>query len=94
MQEGPHELEATLVARVNGRETLDKASQLRALNGYALRPAKTLRLFDQYFDTPGRTLGSRRIAVRVRESNGDVLLTIKGAGEAVPTGGTRRLLNG
>jgi inorganic triphosphatase YgiF len=91
MEDEPHELEATLVARVKGRDALDKAWRLATLDGYLLRRAATLHLFDRYFDTPSRALASRRIAVRVRESNGDVFLTVKGAGEAAPTGGTRRL---
>ena len=91
MDDGPHELEATLVARAKGREALDRALKLSALGAHLLRPAAKLDLFDRYFDTPSRTLASRRIAVRVRESNGDVFLAVKGAGETVPTGGTRRL---
>ena len=87
----PEEIEVSLIARTDGRNVLEKASRLETLDGFVLRAGETLRLVDRYFDTSDRALGSRLIALRVRESNADVFLTVKGAGQAVATGGTRRL---
>jgi len=51
-------------------------------------PAAPQRLFNTYFDTPGLTLKSRRMAVRERLAGDRWLLTVKTAGSS--TGGLSR----
>ena len=51
-------------------------------------PAAPQRLFNTYFDTPGLTLKSRRMAVRERLAGHQWLLTVKTAGSS--TGGLSR----
>jgi inorganic triphosphatase YgiF len=69
------EVEAKLIAR--DATLLDAVAALGAIGGYELRPAGAHALPDRQFDTPDRTLGSRRLALRIREQDGQALFTLK-----------------
>lgn len=85
------ETEAAFVARDGGSEVLDAVAAIRRLGPFDVEPRPTLALTDRYFDTKDRALAARRIVLRVRESDGDVLLAVKGKGGDAAGGGTRRL---
>ncbi len=62
----------------------------RRLDSYRLRVEGRVELTDTYFDTPGRDLSERGVALRTREEDGRRLVTLKGSAE-VREGVPRRL---
>lgn len=85
----PDEVEATLLARSAGPSVLEAVARLRELGPYALREAPPLTIRDRYFDTTRGDLDRRRLALRVRDSNGEPLLTLKGEERRQPRGVSR-----
>jgi hypothetical protein len=59
------------------KATIERVSTLDSLNGYSLRPAKSLQLHDIYFETASGSLGRKRINLRVRRSEDVWLITTK-----------------
>ena len=55
----------------------------------AIGPAGTMQLKNTYFDTPDLRLNQARVALRIRERNGQFIQTLKTQGESV-NGLTRR----
>jgi inorganic triphosphatase YgiF len=69
------EVEIKLIASDAG--LLDEVAALRTVDNYELRPAGAHALRDRHFDTAGGALGSRRLALRIREQDGQALFTLK-----------------
>ena len=55
----------------------------------AIEPGGTTQLKNTYFDTPDQRLNQARVALRIRERNGQFIQTLKTQGESV-NGLTRR----
>ena len=74
----PREVEGTLAIQSEvPDETARRLGDLREVAGYRLRPCPTRRLRDAYLDNRPRDLGRRRIALRLREVDGEVLVALK-----------------
>jgi inorganic triphosphatase YgiF len=73
------EVEAKLVIRSEApREIATAISQLRSLGEWSLRNRQPVTVRDTYFDTPDEELGSQGIALRLRQTGGECLITVKG----------------
>jgi CYTH domain-containing protein len=76
---GPREIESTLVVVSETPEAILHAIEgLDEVAGYGLADPRPERIHDRYLDTAERELKKRKIALRVRELDGRVLLTLKG----------------
>src|SRR6266545_4498251 len=76
--EPPIEVESALVVRADQpAEVLAKIAALRTLARWTLEPLTPQTIEDVYFDASDGSLGARRIAVRVRRVDGQVLLALK-----------------
>lgn len=74
----PREVEGTLAIQSEvPDETARRLGDLREVAGYRLRPCPARRLRDAYLDNRPRDLGRRRIALRLREVDGEVLVALK-----------------
>ena len=90
--EGGYETEATLV--ICSETTEEVAGQIAAvtsLDGYSLLPAPDEEIRDVSFDTPGRELRARGLALRVRTMDSLMLVTLKGPPQAVGWGAVKRM---
>jgi len=88
---GPSELEAALIIRSKSPRRL--AEQIGALNsiaGYRLHAEAPQPIHDLYFDTAGRVLAAKRIALRLRTIGSDHLLTVKGPSRLTDWGAAER----
>ncbi|WP_419832889.1 inorganic triphosphatase [Endozoicomonas atrinae] len=56
---------------------------------HAVQPSETLHLGNTYFDTPDLRLNQAKVALRIREVNGQFIQTLKTKGESI-NGLTRR----
>ncbi len=77
---GPREVEAAALIRSSDPATVREIEALSEVAGYVLVAQAERNIEDTYFDTPGRDLGTRRIALRIRIQDGVPLLTMKGGG--------------
>jgi len=76
---GPREVEAALIVRSEKpKEVVGRIARLRRIGRYRLVPRPVQEIRDRYFDTPRNDLGTRRLALRIREMDGERLLTLKG----------------
>jgi hypothetical protein len=75
----PSEAEAALliVAR-DPTSALRRLRSIRALGPYRLVPHPLVVIEDRYWDTPEHTLAKRRVALRLRQYNGQPWATLKG----------------
>jgi CYTH domain len=87
--QGPHEVEAALLARGARPGVLDEVARLDQLGPYRLRGVTSLHLRDRYFDTWHGDLALRRLALRLRESDGECLLALKGESQRMRAGISR-----
>jgi len=85
----PRELEAALIAR-GGEGVLVRVEGLAQLGPYTLDPLPDVRIADTYLDTPAGDLAARGVALRIRDQDGERLLTLKGERRA-EAGGSSRL---
>jgi inorganic triphosphatase YgiF len=91
MSEGPHEVEGVLLVRADDQEAAArKVADLEAVGRFRLRHRPAQRIRDTYLDTGDGTLGTARVAFRVRELDGSPLLTLKA--DAVRSGLTAQRL--
>jgi inorganic triphosphatase YgiF len=73
------EVEAKLVIRSEApREIAAAIGKLRSLGEWSLRNRQPVTVRDTYFDTPDEELGSQGIALRLRQTGGECLITVKG----------------
>jgi inorganic triphosphatase YgiF len=85
MSEGPREVEGVLLVRAEDQEAAaGRVAALEAVDRFLLRPRPPQRIRDTYLDTGDGDLATARVAFRVRELDGQPLLTLKAA--AVRTG--------
>ena len=85
MSEGPREVEGVLLVRAEDQEAAARrVAGLEAVDRFLLRPRPPQRIRDTYLDTGDGVLARARVAFRVRELDGQPLLTLKSA--AVRTG--------
>jgi CYTH domain len=85
MSEGPREIEGVLLVRAEDQEaSARRVAGLEAVDRFLLRPRPPQRIRDTYLDTGDGDLARARVAFRVRELDGQPLLTLKSA--AVRTG--------
>lgn len=68
------------------QEIARKIASLSNLGDYCLVPKTTQNISDRYLDTKYGSLRDRKIALRIREINGKILLAIKGPTHAVSGG--------
>jgi inorganic triphosphatase YgiF len=74
----PREVEGTLLIRTDDPSQLrERLANLNRAGRFSLRRRSPQRIRDAYLDTPARDLGSRRIAVRLRDLDGSFLLAMK-----------------
>lgn len=88
----PKEIEETLIIR---SETPDYFSQqiaaLPCVAGYQLEPQDDQQILDSYFDTPDRSLKSKRLSLRIRQIGANYWITLKGPSKPAKYGGKERL---
>ena len=87
-----HETEAALLIR--GDEPAGVARRVAGLTeiaSYRLMRRPTIRLRDWYLDTPDGLLRKQHLAVRLRESDQDWLITLKGPPRPAAGGSRERL---
>lgn len=90
---GPdREIEAGLLIRSERpRAVAGRIAGLERIGPFDLGPLRTLRIRDRYLDIPEGELRTRGLALRVRETEGEVLLALKGDARPLPGGGLDRL---
>ncbi|HLF06835.1 MAG TPA: CYTH domain-containing protein [Thermoplasmata archaeon] len=72
------EVEAALLVRSDTTENvLRRISELPAFPMFHLGPAEKREIRDIYFDTPDRSLQKARLALRLRDADGEELVTLK-----------------
>ena len=80
MSEGPREIEGVLLVRAEDQEaSARRVAGLEAVDRFLLRPRPPQRIRDTYLDTGDGDLARARVAFRVRELDGQPLLTLKSA---------------
>jgi inorganic triphosphatase YgiF len=74
----PHEVEGVLLVRADDQEGAGRrVAALEAVDRFELRPRPPHRIIDVYLDTGDGDLAGARVAFRVRELDGQPLLTLK-----------------
>ena len=85
MTQGPREVEGVLVVHADDPEAVARRlAALDAVDRFQLVPRAALRLRDASLDTGDGALGAARVTLRLREQDGQALLTLKA--DAVRTG--------
>jgi hypothetical protein len=80
----PEEYESTLVISAEAPdEVIRELENLGGIGGFRLVRRETAQLRDRYYDTLAGVLADRRLALRLRELDGELYLTLKG-----PSGAT------
>ena len=69
----------------------DNVAALTHLGDYPLRIEPDLKIRDYYFDTEERLLQRKSLALRLRISNGQQHLTLKGKGSIQQSGAVKRM---
>ncbi len=88
----PHEVEVALAIRSEWPGAVASAiCRLRAVGPYRILPRPDQHLRDRYLDTPERSLGQRRVALRLREVDGAPRLTLKADARRREGRGSERL---
>ena len=78
MSEQPREVEGVLLVCADDQEAAaGKVAGLEAVDRFELRPRPAQRIRDVYLDTADGALAAARVAFRVRELDGQRLLTLK-----------------
>jgi hypothetical protein len=78
MSEGPREVEGALLVCADDQEAVGrKVMALQGVDRFELRPRPAQRIRDVYLDTGDGALAAARVAFRVRELDGEPLLTLK-----------------
>jgi inorganic triphosphatase YgiF len=78
VSEQPHEVEGVLLVRADDQEGAGRrVAALKAVDRFELRPRPPHRISDVYLDTGDGDLAGARVAFRVRELDGQPLLTLK-----------------
>jgi inorganic triphosphatase YgiF len=78
MSEHSREVEGVLLVRAEDQETAgDRVAALEAVDRFQLRPRPPQRIRDVYIDTDDGALARSRVAFRLREQDGQPLLTLK-----------------
>ncbi len=88
----PQEIEVKLIIACDHPDKI--ADQIWALNnitGFMLSNPDALKIRDIYFDTPQGNLAKLRLAMRLRFTGADCLITIKGKTQKNNWGGVKRL---
>jgi hypothetical protein len=79
------ELETVIVVASDDPKSIaNEIEGLSSIGGYFLLYGSPKNIRDRYFDTNAKDLNSQKLALRIREINGDKLLTLKGP--SVPRG--------
>lgn len=89
---GSSESEATLLIWSERPEAVaTQVSGLTSVAGYHLLPRDAQTIHDRYFDTPDRTLQAQKLAVRIREMDATLWITLKGPSRQIDWGGEKHL---
>jgi hypothetical protein len=92
MGTAPEEFESTLVVSSDApEEVVRELESLGGIGGFRLMRRETAEIRDRYYDTPAGSLADRRIALRLREVDGELYLTLKGPSGATLWGRESRL---
>jgi inorganic triphosphatase YgiF len=85
-----HEIEAALIVYADVPQAIEqRLTDLQTLAEFSLLPRAAQTIEDIYFDTTGRSLQARLIALRVRRLDGTPLLTMKADSRQVAAGEDR-----
>jgi hypothetical protein len=85
-----HEIEAALIVYTDAPQAIEqRLADLQTLAEFSLLPRAAQTIEDIYFDTTGRSLQARLIALRVRRLDGTPLLTMKADSRQVAAGEDR-----
>jgi hypothetical protein len=88
----PRETEIALaICADDAARIAKKIAARRTLGAYQLVPRPTQKIRDVYFDTRDQSLQKRKLALRIRELNGDALIALKGPSRANADGVPERL---
>ncbi len=86
------EIETTLiVCSSEPYEVVKRLAELDAISEYALVPQATQNIKDTYFDKRDQALQSRKLGLRIRDVNGEQLITLKGPSKIAEGGVKERL---
>jgi inorganic triphosphatase YgiF len=86
------ELEATLaICAANTSEIAQQIAKIAGVAKYQIVPGKTKSFLDTYWDTAEGELASGNWALRLRESQGDRWIALKGPAINQESGGVRRI---
>ena len=89
---GDRETEAALIiSSEDSRRVLADLADAREVGRYILLSLPPERIRDRYFDTVSGDLARRHLALRVRETDSEALLTLKGPDRGVGSLATKRL---
>lgn len=80
-----------LVSSESPRAIVERIAALERLGPFGLGPPDAVRIRDRYLDTPALELAARRIALRVRTVDDEVLIALKEDSKPLPGGGVDRL---
>ena len=87
-----NEIESTLVVCSNEPyEVVKRISLLESISEYSLVPQKSQNIKDSYFDRRDEVLESSKLGLRIRDVNGERLITIKGPSKRDEEGVSERL---
>lgn len=90
--ESAHETEIALaICASDAARIARKIAARRALGTYRLEPQATQKIRDVYFDTPAQALQKQKLALRIRELDGAMLITLKGPSRQTASGAQQRM---
>ncbi len=85
------EIEATLVICSEAPDAVaDRISSIRELAGCSVSPGGSVHQHDRYFDTPGLAFNKAGWGFRIRQTEGAVLVAVKGPATLTDWGGLSR----
>ncbi len=88
----PHfsEFESVLIIRENPVSVLNQLTSLHSILNYRLTPQPVKMIRDAYFDNSQGFLQKKRVNLRIRETNGTVLISVKSGTKMTRVGGIKR----
>ncbi|HYY90699.1 MAG TPA: CYTH domain-containing protein [Candidatus Dormibacteraeota bacterium] len=84
------ETEVAYMITVDDEKVLQDIARITSLTNYRLKPRDTLTIRDMYFDTRQEILRQKKINLRLRKTDHDLLLSIKSDPKRLPGKGVRR----
>jgi hypothetical protein len=88
---GPFESEVALVITNEAEDLAKDIAGLTSILEYDLKPGPTRRIHDVYYDTGRGLLQRRRISLRIRRTDGNLLVSMKSNPQRLEREGVRRI---